>query len=107
MYMCARPDRCGSMDEQLENRLRFLRKASTEQMPHSEVGLLDHLLGTRQLLIEWEARPALCDAGLFHSVYGTEHYELKARAADDAEGSAGVDWRGGGVIGVVVLHDAS
>ena len=70
--------RCGSMDEQLESRLRFLRKANTEGMPHSDRGLLDHLLGTRQLLVEWEARPALCDAGLFHSVYGTQHYELKA-----------------------------
>ena len=66
------------MDEQLENRLRFLRKANTQGMPHSDRGLLDHLLGTRQLLVEWQARPALCDAGLFHSVYGTEHYELKA-----------------------------
>ena len=66
------------MDEHLENRLRFLRKANTEGMPHSDRGLLDHLLGTRQLLVEWEARPALCDAGLFHSVYGTQHYELKA-----------------------------
>jgi len=66
------------MDEQLEKRLRFLRKANTEGMPHSDRGLLDHLLGTRQLLVEWEARPALCDAGLFHSVYGTDHYELKA-----------------------------
>ena len=66
------------MDEQLENRLRFLRKANTEGMPHSDCALLDHLLGTRQLLVEWEARPALCDAGLFHSVYGTEYYELQA-----------------------------
>ena len=66
------------MDEQLEKRLRFLRKANTEGMPHSDCALLDHLLGTRQLLVEWEARPALCDAGLFHSVYGTEYYELKA-----------------------------
>ena len=71
-------NRCGSMDEQLQNRLRFLRKANTDGMPHSDRGLLDHLLGTRQLLVEWEARPALCDAGLFHSVYGTEYYELKA-----------------------------
>src|SRR3954470_10849360 len=27
------------MDEQLENRLRFLRKANTEGMPHSDRGL--------------------------------------------------------------------
>jgi len=66
------------MDEQLENRLRFLRKASTKQMPHSEVGLFEHLLGTRRLLVEWGARPALCDAGLFHSIYSTEHYEQTA-----------------------------
>ena len=57
------------MDEQLENRFRFLREVNTETMPHSERGLFDHLLGTRQLLVEWGARPALCDAGLFHSIF--------------------------------------
>jgi hypothetical protein len=67
------------MDGQLENRLRFLRKAGTGQMAHpSEVDLFDHLLGTRQLLVGWESRPALCDAGLFHSIYSTEYYDLKA-----------------------------
>jgi hypothetical protein len=53
IMMEARRNRCGSMDEQLENRLRFLRKANTEGMPHSDCALLDHLLGTRHLLIEW------------------------------------------------------
>jgi hypothetical protein len=66
------------MDEQLENRLRFLREANTEGMPHSDRGLFDHLLGTRQVLVEWGARPALCDAGLFHSIYSTEHFEQTA-----------------------------
>src|SRR5262245_44162451 len=66
------------MDEQLENRLRFLREANTETMPHSDCGLFDHLLGTRQLLVEWGSRLALCDAGLFHSIYSTEYYEQKA-----------------------------
>jgi hypothetical protein len=68
------------MDEQLEIRLRFLRKANTEGMPHTDRGLFDHLLGTRQLLVEWGARPALCDAGLFHSIYSMEHYEQTAVA---------------------------
>jgi hypothetical protein len=49
-------------------------------MPHSDRGLFDHLLGTRQLLVEWGSRPALCDAGLFHSIYSTEHYEQTAVA---------------------------
>src|SRR6188508_2043760 len=66
------------MDEQLENRLRFLRNANTKEMAHTDRALFDHLLGTRQLLVEWGARPALCDAGLFHSIYSTEHYEQTA-----------------------------
>jgi hypothetical protein len=66
------------MDEQLENRLRFLREANTETMPHSDRGLFNHLLGTQQLLVDWGSRPALCDAGLFHSIYSTEHYEQQA-----------------------------
>jgi hypothetical protein len=66
------------MDEQLSRKVRFLQAANTETMPHTEHGLLDHLLGTRQLLVDWGADASVCDAGLFHSVYGTEHYEPKA-----------------------------
>lgn len=66
------------MDEQLETRLRFLREANAEGTPHSDRGLFDHLLGTRQVLVEWAARPALCDAGLFHSIYSTDHFEQTA-----------------------------
>jgi hypothetical protein len=67
-----------TMEEQLEHHLQFLRRLNTDGMPHTERSLLDHLLGTRQLLVEWGARPVLCDAGLFHSIYSTEHYEQQA-----------------------------
>src|SRR5580704_14622773 len=63
------------MHEELDKRVQFLRGVNIEAREHSERGLLDHLLGTRQLLLEWGARPVLCDAGLFHSVYGTEGYK--------------------------------
>src|SRR5436190_5039270 len=66
------------MDEQLDSRLRFLREAHTETMPHTQRALFHHLLGTRQLLVDLGARPALCDAGLLHSIYSTEHYEQQA-----------------------------
>src|SRR3954464_7942493 len=69
-----------TMDEQLVHHLQFLRRLNTDDMPHTERSLLDHLLGTRQLLVEWGSRPALCDAGLFHSIYSTEHYEQTAVA---------------------------
>ena len=70
------------MDDPLEQRLRFLREVHTREMPHSGRDLFDHLLGTRALLIAWGERPAVCDAGLFHSIYGTEHYELAACSTD-------------------------
>ena len=73
------------MDEELERRVCFLRAAHTDWMAHTERGLLDHLLGTRQVLMDWRAQPAVCDAGLFHSVYGTEHYAPAAIGADIAE----------------------
>ena len=58
------------MDTSLDERVRFLQSVKTDEIAHSERALL----GTRQIPVDWGARPALCDAGLFHSVYGTEHF---------------------------------
>jgi hypothetical protein len=49
------------MDEQLENRIRFLRAASTEKIGQTDCGLLDHLLGTRHLLVDWGAQTPVCN----------------------------------------------
>jgi hypothetical protein len=46
-------------------------------MPHSNRSLWDHLLGTWTILKEAGEPEYLCDAGLFHSVYGTRHYRLQ------------------------------
>ena len=62
------------MDNNLATRIKFLQQFGIEKMGHSGQGLLSHLLGTRAILFEWGARQELCDAGLFHSVYGTESY---------------------------------
>jgi hypothetical protein len=58
----------------LATKLAFLERSGAGGAGHSDHSLLDHLLGTRALLEQWEARAALCDAGLFHSVYGTHAY---------------------------------
>jgi hypothetical protein len=57
-------------------RIEFLRGARIDGRRHSDKTLLDHLLGTRRFLAEWGARPSVCDAGLFHSVYGTESFKV-------------------------------
>lgn len=57
-------------------RLALLRALGFGEIQHdSHVPFLSHLIGTRRLLASWGSRPALCDAGLFHSVYGTEYFE--------------------------------
>ncbi len=57
-------------------RLVFLREAGAFSVRHnSDEDLMPHLLGTRDLLREWGARQELCDAGLFHSLYGTEYFD--------------------------------
>ena len=45
------------------------------EVAHSRDALFDHLEGTHALLLSWGAREELCDAGLFHSVYGTETFQ--------------------------------
>ncbi|HKS27639.1 MAG TPA: hypothetical protein VJS44_07460 [Pyrinomonadaceae bacterium] len=62
------------MYEELEARLNFLRACGAGTLRHSGGTLIAHLLGTRTLLQAWQARPALYEAGLFHSVYGTESF---------------------------------
>ena len=57
-------------------RLDFLRALGFGELQHdSHVPFLSHLIGTRRLLASWGSPPELCDAGLFHSVYGTEYFE--------------------------------
>lgn len=73
------------MDEALEVRLALLRRLGFGDLEHdSHVPFLSHLLGTRRLLQTWGERPALCDAGLFHSAYGTEYFPVDS-PADPAE----------------------
>lgn len=59
-------------------KIAFLESHGVAELAHSEANLLAHLRGVHDLLVEWGSRPALCDAGLFHSVYGTEIFPTGA-----------------------------
>ncbi|HEX8647926.1 MAG TPA: hypothetical protein VF715_13610 [Thermoleophilaceae bacterium] len=74
----------------------FLRENGAERIDHSNESLLDHLVETREVLEGWGARRELCDAALFHSVYGTQFLgdellgldrrdDVRAMIGDEAE----------------------
>lgn len=71
-------------DLELKIKLAKLRELGFADVQHdSHVPFLAHLAGTWKVLREWSCDSALCDAGLFHSVYGTEYFD----PADLAEAS--------------------
>lgn len=58
--------------------LDLLTEFGADANPHSGRSLLDHLIGTHDLLAKWGASEQLCVAGLFHSIYGTAYYAIKS-----------------------------
>lgn len=56
--------------------LKFLSDAIPEALQHTGMSSFDeHLRGVQAILRKWEAPQHLCDAGLFHSIYGTEGFQ--------------------------------
>lgn len=53
----------------------YLVALGTDQVPHSGVAFLAHLLGVYRDLKAWGADEDLAYAGLFHSIYGTEVFQ--------------------------------
>ncbi len=64
-------------------RFRLLEALGAAEIPHnSDQSLLEHLAGTHRLMRAWSGRPALCDAALFHSIYGTEFFGAGSGVVD-------------------------
>ena len=84
----------------LSNRvMALLQTSAAMQTPHTGRTLFDHLLGTHLLLESWGNTQAVCLAGLFHSIYGTNAFahqslmqsqrsELRAAIGEEAEALA-------------------
>ncbi len=65
-----------------EEQIIFLEGHNTALMGHSNHSLLDHLVGVRTILVDWNADDSLAASGLFHSVYGTESFRQEAVPVD-------------------------
>jgi (p)ppGpp synthase/HD superfamily hydrolase len=55
-------------------KIAFLQAHGADSQGHSDKTLLSHLQATAMILADWSRPQHVCDAGLFHSVYGTESF---------------------------------
>lgn len=55
--------------------LELLRTLGAHQIHHSRSTLLEHLVGTHAILSRWGCSEDTCNAGLFHSIYGTSYFK--------------------------------
>jgi hypothetical protein len=56
----------------------FLESCGAREVEHSGQTFLDHLLGTCEMLRQWNAPRRVTIAGLFHSIYGTEMLSMRS-----------------------------
>lgn len=63
----------------------YLTRIGAADIPHSGRDLMAHLQGTFDLLQRWNAPEAVCYAGLFHSVYGTDGFKRNPITTDDRD----------------------
>ena len=68
-----------------DKKIDFLKSIGSDKVPHSSRTLLDHLIGTHDILQGWGKEQIVLDAGLFHSVYGTVYFRPDAGLIDDRQ----------------------
>mgnify|MGYP003116211016 CR=1 FL=1 len=63
-------------------KIEYLIELGADKVPHSGGTLLEHLIGVHDILSSNGAPQYVCDAGLYHSIYGTfvfKHQTTKDR----------------------------
>lgn len=55
----------------MDKKYRQLSALGAGDFEHVDGSLIDHLSGTKNLLVSWSASGELQDAGLYHAAYGT------------------------------------
>lgn len=59
-------------------RIKLLDRVPVKGIEHFGRTLEEHLIGTHDLLDQWQNTESVCLAGLFHSVYGTKTFSTNA-----------------------------
>ena len=69
----------------ISTKIDFLESIGCGETMHSGRTLLEHLVGVYKILHEGFAPLHVCDAGLFHSVYGTAYFKPKTISLDNRD----------------------
>lgn len=64
---------------------QLLLELGTDRIQHARSSFMEHLEGTAHLLRQWGNDEALCLAGLFHSIYGTQDFEHQSLGYEKRE----------------------
>ena len=63
------------MDTAYKAMTGFLLSLGTDKVPHSSEHFLAHLIAVYRDLESWGCDEAVCRAGMFHSIYGTQKFQ--------------------------------
>ena len=63
------------MDNHFKQMTNFFSEVGADGIAHSEKTYLAHGIGVYNDLKSWGCEPEICDAGMFHSIYGTELFQ--------------------------------
>ena len=58
-----------------EKFVQYIHQIGAADVEHSGVGYLGHAVGVYRDLKTWDCSEDVCNAGLFHSIYGTELFQ--------------------------------
>lgn len=67
-----------------------LQELGADRLAHSRRSLIDHLVGTGEILRAWECDAEVCAAGMFHSIYGTNAFVLSCLDKSDRDHLRGI-----------------
>ena len=65
------------MQDSITTKIKYLIEMGCDEVHHSGGTLMQHLVGVHDILVANGAPRHVCDAGLFHSIYGTMSFQHK------------------------------
>ncbi len=66
------------------NCINYLISKKTNQIPHNNNNLFNHLVNVYNKLRKWNCHEDICYAGLFHSIYGNDSFTFKTETNREA-----------------------